>query len=70
MQELSQLVQEYVGFQIIRLKIGKADVELTLPKGELTLPKGELTLPKGELTLPKGELTSTHRVANFTQKVS
>ncbi len=50
-------MQEYVGFQIIRLKIGKADVELTLPKGELTLLKGELTLPKGELTLPKGELT-------------
>ncbi len=69
LQELSQLVQEYVGFQIIRLKIGKADVELTLPKGELTLPKGELlSLPKGELTSPKRWANFTQRWANFTQR--
>jgi hypothetical protein len=34
-QELSLRLREYVGWDILRLKLGKADVELTLPKGEL-----------------------------------
>ncbi len=50
-QELSLRLREYVSFDVVRLKIGKADVQLTLPKGHcFSWKKSSVSL---DLSIPK-----------------